>query len=214
MKKPIRLGLSGPSGSGKTTLAKWVEETYKIPFIASSASLIISEERRDYLARKYNYKPQGHRNVIRLSQMIPEFGQDFQYALLSSRLELLTEEVKKGNDFVVDRTFLDNAAYTLLQIASQWSGETTQKFVEDCINAIPKIFTHLVLVKPNTGWTENNGSRVDNNIWQNMVVYPTFEQVFSNAVHHHKKSFKYNVLEEWDLAFRKATLSGMLQENY
>lgn len=204
----LRIGFSGPSGSGKTTLATWLSKEIGIPFIASSASLMISEEDRENLHKKYNYTPQGHKYVIAMSNAIPDFGIDFQTALISQRIKLLKEEIKKGNPFIVDRTMIDNAAYFLMQCSPHATEEKTESHLTTCITGLYEIFTHLFLVKPNENWTEDNGSRVNNNHWQNLVVWPTFYNVFYNfagksTLFGHGNVIKAAILETWDLDIRK-----------
>lgn len=199
MEKQLCIGFSGPSGSGKTTLAKWLSQESGIQFVENSAGFILSEELKDQLRSKYGWRGNGHAEVIRLSNENPKFGIDFQVGLLKSRIELLTKLKDSGNSFIVDRTMLDNIAYFLIQCGPHAGQEGTQVFINEAEKALSHLFTHLFLVKPNESWTEDNGSRVSNNQWQNLVVYPTFESVFQKV----PKPFRHREINFWDLQARK-----------
>lgn len=213
MEKQRCIGFSGPSGSGKTTLAKWLSQETGIPFIENSAGLIISEEKREELRQKYGYDQKGHAEVIRLSNAIPKFGVEFQKALLQQRVELLTNLKNEGKSFIVDRTMIDNVAYFLMQCGPHVSSQETQEYIKQAELAFNELFTHIFLVKPNENWTEDNGSRVSNNYWQNLVVYPTFRAVTrSFNLDSNLANVEYfEELDIWELEYRKSIVKHSIK---
>lgn len=210
----IVIGFTGPSGSGKTTLAKWLAQQkigrgkVKIHYFEGSASLTHTEEQRAILKEKYNYEPKGHQNVINLSSQNPEFGYDFQYFLAQGRAKRLDEFVNGLDDdgsihlVITDRTFIDILAYSSLQCAHNIDDSRMVELAKLCEISQGQFFDLTFVVKPNDGWTEDNGSRVPRNFYQNRVVWPVIE----SSVDKYQKAGGTGVfksLSMWDLQERK-----------
>lgn len=218
------IGFTGPSGSGKTTLAKWLsgpegsaalkkrtQIKHKIHYFEGSASLTHTEEQRNYLKEKYDYVPKGHQNVINISSQNPEFGYDFQRLLMEGRRERIEEFIENLDDdgtthvIVTDRTFIDIAAYSALQCAHNIDDEKMNVIFNSCVK-FSNLFNLTFVVKPNDGWTEDNGSRVPRNFYQNHVVYPVVESMAFKITVRQDLGFndsKISYLREWDLGERK-----------
>lgn len=202
----MKIGLTGPSGSGKTTLAHFISNLLDYEFIAGSASITHEPEAKRFLNETYNYVPQGHRNVINQSNINPKFGFDFQRLLLESRISKLSGK----DNFVTDRTPLDNASYFLMQCAHNQTEQICSEYLSRAI-AASDLLTHLIIVKPNESWTENNDSRVDNNFYQHLsyaVFKSTYERYFEAKMR--ALGIKVLMLEMWDLAERKQVIKQFL----
>jgi hypothetical protein len=204
----MKIGLTGPSGSGKTTLANYIAEITGLKFIPGSASLITDPEQQEYLKKEFDYEPMGHKAVIRKSNENPDFGYAFQMALLRSRVNTLSTE----DNFITDRTPLDNLSYFMLQCAVNQTELTCQNFITECQWGMGAGITHLIIVKPNEGWTEDNGSRVANNFHQHMtysVFMGVFERYFESFCA--RLGIKVLLLDTWDWQTRKTMVQGFLQ---
>lgn len=209
----IVVGFTGPSGSGKTTLAKWLVEQnlgeeVVMHYFEGSASLTHTEEQRQYLTETYGYEPKGHQNVINLSSQNPEFGFDFQRLLAEGRQIRLNDYLDNIDDdgkihlIITDRTFLDILTYSALQCSHNIDDERMEKLAYRCNQAQSDLFDVTFVVKPNDGWTEDNGSRVPRNYYQNNVVWPVITNVVAKYVGKGgTNTLPY--LAEWDLNYRK-----------
>lgn len=203
----MKIGLTGPSGSGKTTLANYISVIFEIPFIPQSAGIIISEQDRQRLEKEFNYQGEGHRKVIMKSMIEPKFGIEFQSSVLNARVEILN----MNEAFVSDRTLLDNLAYFLLQCSPVQDEKTTGRFIDTVIEYIGETMTHLIIIKPNDGWTEDNGSRVSNNFYQHMTY-----EVFLHAYNRYLRAvldecgIKVLIIDTWDLEQRKNLIDEFL----
>lgn len=221
MNKTIVIGFTGPSGSGKTTLAKWLAEQkiegVTMHYFEGSASLTHTESQRAYLQKEYGYEPSGHQNVINLSSSNPEFGYDFQRLLAEGRYTRLMAKIKEVeqlegvNIIITDRTFIDIAAYSALQCAHNIDDDKMSRLYTACqVNS--GLFDLTFIVKPNNGWTEDNGSRVPRNFYQNKVVWPVINNIANNIYSNMAEDINYvnEPLEFWDLDLRKKTVLSAL----
>lgn len=203
----MKIGLTGPSGSGKTTLAKYIADNYNLTFIPGSAGLIMSQEDKDYLSTEFDYSGEGHRAVINRSATNPDFGYAFQELLLKTRAKKLNE----SDEFVTDRTPLDNLTYFMLQCAHNQRDVTCNEFIEISNKAFLGGLTHLILVKPHPGWTENNDSRVANNYYQNMT-YDVFMGLYYRYLKDslHSSGIRVLHLDFWNLNSRIQAIDNFL----
>lgn len=161
-----RIILSGPSGCGKTTLATEISRQLGIPFISNSAGDILSEEDKVELHRDFGWKAQGHREVIRLSSINPDFGYQFQYRVLMARkkLYLLNDEA------IFDRSFIDNAVYFTLQVAPYIDYDKCLAFYNECKELQETLVDKTIIISYERQLeVEENGSRVSNLIYQQAV---------------------------------------------
>jgi energy-coupling factor transporter ATP-binding protein EcfA2 len=207
----MKIGLAGPSGSGKSTLARYIAELTGVEYFEGSAGLNIDLEDRHMLEREFGYKPNGHKEVIRLSNENPAFGLAFQTALAKNRAHILMSK----NNFVTDRTPLDNASYFLMQNSAHQPEGITGEFLSMCVSAAVNGLSHLIIVRPNEGWTEDNDSRVANNFYQHMtysVFYDTYMRYFKDRLE--ETNVKVLSLYMWDLELRKSKIEAFLSEPY
>lgn len=171
------IALCGASGSGKTTLAHYLEKTENFNFTENSAGLIIPKEKQDELQQKYGWKKAGHKEVINLSNSNPEFGWEFQNAILDARTKLLEKykNVDSFDRYLLDRSPIDNLTYFLLQCSHNQSDERVREFIEKCYQAI-KMVDKVIFVRSVLD-IEENGSRVKNQYYQRMA-----DSVFAHVI--------------------------------
>lgn len=199
----MRVALCGPSGTGKTTLAKYISEEFNLPFIQGSASLIMDEKTRKDLNERFNYEPTGHKDVINQSSKNPEFGIAFQEELLNSRINKLSPL----QSFVTDRSSVDNIAYFLAQCSHNATEEQTAIHIVRATEFSNHI-THFINIRVvNELGIEDNGSRVTNIYFQEMMG-----AVFQMVIHEKMNIPLYKILTLgiWDLQNRKESIKTFL----
>lgn len=206
MNQQLRIACLGPSGSGKTTIATWVAEEYQIPFIPNSAGLVIPERQKDYLRSTYRWKENGHAEVIRLSNEFPSFGQTFQKNLLEARGRII-----QGNDnFIIDRSPIDNVAYMLSQCSHLAPEDWIKSFIQEA-QEYAKSITHFLVFPSFAEDIEVNGSRVANKYFQRMST-----AVFEHAYLTYFKQIMHDktlILDTWDLDEKQRMIRAFLFEN-
>lgn len=165
-KKQIRVALCGPSGSGKTTLAKYIANMHKLPYVENSAGLILPEVDQQFLMDQYGWEKNGHAKVIALSNQNPDFGREFQARLLAARGHMM----EKSDEFVIDRSPIDNVAYFLTQCGPHQDTDYTRGFIESA-QLFGDRLTHLIFIPTmNDIDIEVNGSRISNYYYQKMMT--------------------------------------------
>lgn len=211
----MRITLTGPSGTGKTTLANFITETFpELTFQSNSAYNVLKEEQKQALKEKYGYEGTGHRNVIKLSHQNPDFGHDFQQALLDNRIEAFSQQ-----DFIItDRCFVDNVAYYLDQCSAHSTFEQTQEFITKASRACQEYLGLVIWVPVQNprGQVENNGSRVDNWYYQkkmHMVFQCAIDEIAAVGLPN-LRSPKLMGLSSWDLLTRKQEIYKGIMECY
>lgn len=151
--KELKIQLTGPSGVGKTTLAKWISESYGIPFISGSYSDLVPET-----------KMQKHSDMI--SKDPSEiFRQDNQ--VLNRRHKLFS----KASNFVSDRSYVDSAAYMIQKLSHLIPECVMEEFLNTCHQLLAAECTHLIVIPFSkqfvNGWNmEDNKKRVLNRYYQ------------------------------------------------
>lgn len=156
-----RIFISGPSGSGKTTLAKYIAARYQIPFIEGSTKP---------LWQKHGIE--NHLQLIMKTCEDVKWGLSFQDEVLEYRREKL-----EGIDqFVTDRSPLDNLVYFMLQCAHYVDDSYIEDYVSKCnYNYGNNTFVQLVLNCAPV--IEDDGFRVNNKHYQMMT-----EAIFNNLL--------------------------------
>lgn len=167
----MRVAFTGASGAGKTTLVKFVSNTYRLPWLNGSSGDLKTVSDTRQLTRKGLVQGRGHRDVIQSGHANPQASWENQTAILVRRAELLYQE----NEFVTDRSPIDNVVYMLMQSSMYRSEQDVEKFIFEAGKHLPRI-THLIQVRT-FGQTEDNGSRVPNIFFQEMV-----EAVFDHVI--------------------------------
>ena len=195
----MKILLSGVSGIGKTTMAQILSEKYKIPFIIGSSKV---------LWRKYHID--SHRMLIDRCNSSNQFALDFQYELLEYR----KNEMAKNDRFVTDRGPLDNLVYFLLQLSHNVSQFETAKYIEACIDSLPKdvlqiYFTFDPVILKSMNHLENDGARITNNYYQLMVA-----SVFNMVLHQDYLKSRIDEIDMWDLQQRMISIEILINNRY
>ena len=202
----MKVAFCGPSGSGKTTLAKFISENFHLNYIRGSASFIMSEQDKQFLTDHFKYQFTGHREVIEKSGN-PEFAYAFENLVRERRKEL----IMSNDNFITDRSPVDNLVYFLTQAAYSQSDFVTFEFIKSCQEAMGGI-THVIYIKSvNPNEIENNNSRIPNRYYQRMVdavFTDTIERYFTDESG--KTPFNLLVLNLWDLQYRKDAVTKFL----
>lgn len=144
-----RINLTGASGMGKTTLAKWISETYQIPFISGSYSDLIPETAK-----------MPHRDMISQDAKIIQL-QDTQV------LNLRRKAFDSFETMVSDRSYLDSAAYFINKLSHRIPQCETEQFIEICRELTCKQCDKIIFIPADTyhlkHWEmEDNGKRSTN----------------------------------------------------
>lgn len=195
----MKILLSGISGIGKTTMANILAQKYNLPFIIGSSKV---------LWKKYHID--SHRMLIDRCNSSNQFALDFQYELLEYR----KNEMAKYDRFVTDRGPLDNLVYFLLQLSHNVSQFQTAKYIEACIDSLPKdslqiYFKFDPMVLKSMDHLENDGARIINNYYQ-MMVASVFNMVLQQE---YLKSTIYEV-DMWDMQQRITTIEQIINIKY
>lgn len=144
-----RINLTGASGMGKTTLAKWISETYQIPFVSGSYSDLVPETAK-----------MPHKDMINQdAKLIQE--QDTQV------LNLRRKAFDSFETMVSDRSYLDSAAYFINKLSHRISQCETEQFIEICRELTCKQCDKVIFIPADTyhlkHWEmEDNGKRSTN----------------------------------------------------
>lgn len=206
----LKIAFTGASGSGKTTLVKFVEKEFNLTHLNGSAGTIGAELMEEVKA-KHKYYADGHLSVIQRSLVDPSFARDFQNAVLDMR----TKAITTTNDFVTDRSPLDNLTYFSLQAAPVLTEQECRGFEYKCLVAMSEL-THLIYIKPcqPDGLVENNYSRIPVKLYQDAVdsVFGSFlTRMFHAMDEFSLRKPKLLIINFWDLDNRKQLLKTFLQ---
>jgi hypothetical protein len=203
-----KVAFTGTSGSGKTTLVKWVEKEFNLGHLNGSAGTI-AKAQLDEIKLRHGYTGDGHLDVIKYSAINPVFGYEFQTAVLESRWR----EIADNEDFVTDRSPLDNLVYFATQTAwNKTSLVETITFESKCKLAMQEL-THLIYIQPcqPNGIVEDNNSRIPNRLYQDAMdaVFQKFLYRFENIY----PRPKLLIIDFWDLEDRKKLIKEFLRDN-
>lgn len=163
----MKVVLAGPSGSGKTTLAKALAAHFEWGFIENSAGLIMLPEDKKNLKDWYGYAGNwGQRKVINESHIKPEFGRNFQWAIINARKHI----INTPDNHIFDRSALDPIVFYLNQVVHNDEQEISEHFIHSCIAGLKEVdlILRIPLQNPNKV-IENNGSRVNNWYFQRKI---------------------------------------------
>ena len=205
-----KIAFTGASGSGKTTLVKFVAKEFNIEhFSGSSGDLKIDSDRK-YLFDKYGFKGnEGHLNVIQESHKNPDFGYELQCIIQERRAEL----IRDVDNFITDRSPLDNWVYFLLQSAPYQNDKVIHEFLRKCINAMANL--DIVIYIPSLIPIEDNGSRVPVLHYQKAVdaIFEKYWVEFKVELEVMGAKTVMSKIASMDLEIRKK-LVGRLIKNY
>lgn len=181
-----RIFITGPSGMGKTTIAKYIEAEYDIPFISTSAKTIWPE-----------YGFANHQDAHRVSALDPKIGLNYQLDVLNNRIKaLFTEE-----EFVCDRSPLDNFVYFMLELAPYVSEKETEQFIEKCKQAM-QMGTGLIMIPYHSEIRLDDGMRIQNRFYHQLVSIVEQWALWGKEINICQIDKKVN-LNHWDLVIRK-----------
>ena len=201
----MKIAFSGPSGLGKTTLCKFVKENMGVPWTSVSAGDLFTAGDKQGLFNDFGYEGAGHKAVINLSAINPEFGAAFQRTLLLRRAEL----IMNTPEFVIDRSPVDNVVYMLSQNGHNQSEEFIKKFIDEAREAYREL-THVIMIKysPDIPAIEDNKSRVPNRYFQRTIsdmFHSIYAREFANII-----GPKLITLDFWDFEQRRAAIYNFL----
>lgn len=164
--KRLKIAFSGPSGLGKTTLANQVAGKLGIIHPSTSAGDIFTNADKRYLASNFGYEGKGHKNVINLSSIYPDFGIEFQKLILERR----AAQIIAHDRVVLDRCPIDNMVYLLTQTAHNMDEEHVTEFLNQAQEAYMGL-THVIVIKysKDIPFIEDNKSRVSNRYFQQYI---------------------------------------------
>lgn len=201
----LKVAFSGPSGLGKSTLCKFVQEKLGIPWRSTSAGDILDDETKKRLNALYGYKGTGHKDVINLSSSNPQFGLDFQEAVLQAR----GRQISQSAPYVIDRSPIDNVVYLLSQVAHNIPEDVVQRFILKAQEDYVKL-THVVILvySKDIPHIEDNGSRIPNRFYQQYI-----SDIFTGVYGHyfdHLVGPRVIFIDYWDLGGRQRAVNNFL----
>lgn len=112
----MRILICGPSGVGKTTLAKCISVEYKLEFVSTSSKALWK-----------TYGIVDHEAIIKMGINNPMRAYKFQMDLLDIR-----EKLMERDNFVTDRSPVDNLVYYLMQVAPFVDEKLTVEYIDRC----------------------------------------------------------------------------------
>lgn len=159
----MKIFITGTSGIGKTTLAKYISARYRIPFIEGSAKR---------LWEKYGISKHLDIFILPIEKQL-----EFQHELL----DLRESDVNKYEDFVSDRSYVDNIVYFLIQNAPNIDDERVRIYIERAKKLFNETPDSRLIYLNNKDKTNNvvedDGYRINNVYYQRFVVGSTFDSV-------------------------------------
>lgn len=204
----MKIAMSGSSGSGKTTLGNWIADEFNLKHIPCSAGDLLDGNDLSFLKESFNYEGnEGHYGVIKRSAENGEFGYLFQNMLLNNRTHLISN----NDDFIMDRSPVDNLTYFISQVGFHPGMEDrlAEIFIQKCFRAW-NMLTHVIYVKAvQPGKVENNGSRIVNKYWQ-QAIDAQFDHWFKTLFFTDKNP-KILRINFWDLEGRKQAIREFLK---
>lgn len=176
----------GPAGIGKTTLAEFISKRYRIPFIQGSSKT---------LWEKYGIK--SHLELLKLEGDVLN---KFQNELLDLRVS----STMYKEDFVSDRSIMDNAVYYLLQNAHNSNKQQVEDYITRCAIEIDQQINDgakfLYLSSPKDGYPlEDDNMRINHLYYQDWVVGSMFDRLIKDKLITKKLNHNnFIVIDFWD----------------
>lgn len=206
-KRELRIAFAGPSGLGKTTLGRIVAKRLKLQHPSTSAWDVLSEVDKRYLYENFGYTQKGHRNVINLSNSVPNFGTEFQRLVLEARIK----QIHNSPNTVLDRCPIDNIVYMLSQVSHNMQEGRVQYLIEQAQRAY-QMLTHVIIIKYSSDipFIADNNSRVTNRYFQQYisdVFGGVYNRYFSQLV-----GPRVIALDFWDLKQRTDTVLSFITD--
>lgn len=200
-----KVAFSGTSGAGKTTLVHYVNDQLGLNWINGSAGQMKKEWQKMKLIEEYGYPGGGHAAVIKYSAINPEYGLENQQMLQAAR----ANAISKNNNFVTDRSPVDNISYFCLQAAFMHEEKVADEFYEKCLEAFSEL-THVIYVKAvQPQEIERNGSRIDNRYFQRSVD-AVFQYWLNRMTNEVMDGPEVLTIDFWDLEKRQQAVKDFL----
>ena len=149
-----KIMICGASGTGKTTLAQHMAELYELPYVTTSAS---------QLWKKYGFD--SHKDALSQCLANPSIGFRYQLDILTNRKAKLSNL----SNYVTDRSYVDNITYILLQLGHGITQGNLGILLHECHVAMQGVDGLIFLRWNKDIILENNGKRVMNRIYHEMV---------------------------------------------
>jgi hypothetical protein len=189
--------MAGPSGTGKTTLCEYISKEYNIPFVTTSTKPLWDK-----------YGITSHEQLINKTLNDKLWGLNFQYEVLNYRVRLL-----KGLDqFVTDRSPIDNLVYFLLQNSHLLNESQTKEYINLCAESM-MMFNSLITVPylDNT-LLEDDGKRVNNKYYQMSVnsIFPLASFLIEESGKANLEDFNIISMSKWDMEWRKNKIAEFI----
>lgn len=189
-----RIMICGTSGTGKTTLANHISELYELPFISTSAKAVW---------RDFGFK--SHAGAHTRSVLDKGIGMEYQMSILEQRYKAL-----QGEQFVTDRSFVDNATYMLMELGHLVTNSEVEDFLKYCSKGMSKCDL-LIFIR----WTkdivlEDDNNRIVNNYYQAMVD-KIMEWVLYSGYITNPYNTKVKEITMWDFETRIKLVDGWLK---
>lgn len=188
-----KIFITGPSGMGKTTLAKYIEDRFHIPHISTSASK---------LWPKYGFK--NHERAHQMSAIDPLKGLDYQFDILNERMKALVIE----EEWVCDRSPIDNFVYFMLSVAPYIPFEDTWGFIQKIKQAM-SMGNHLIIIPFTPDIRLDGPNRIKNPYYHQMT-----SKIMEWALYGKDPDIgvieNQIVLNQWDLDIRKQIIDRWL----
>jgi hypothetical protein len=156
----LKIALAGSAGTGRTIIAQRLGETLRLPVLTGIARRVLRED-------QYVYSQSNDVSVEKFLA-VPER----QLRILKHRLEL----ERKHESFIVDRSWVDQAAYALIELYDRPDFDLTS-FLDDCRDEARK-FDLTVYVPWGRCPLADNGLRTLNP-WYQLIV----DSVVFNLIH-------------------------------
>ena len=160
----MKLAFTGSSGSGKTTLVHYVKESYNLKWLNGSSGDIKNEDQQTFLKARGMNVGNGHAEIIRAGHENPVVGVFNQDFILQARLDL----IKSNDNFVTDRSPIDNIVYYIMQCGPYVTEKDTAEFIDKALQGLQEL-THLIYIPAMLPQIEDNGSRIANTHYQSAV---------------------------------------------
>lgn len=152
----MKVYFSGAHSSGKTTCARYVSEKYKLPLLPEVARIVLSEKELQLDTLRYNI------------DLVDEYQSEVFY-------RQLVEEAK-CNDFVSDRSAIDNLAYSA-EHARILPKLLNSPELESYLSILREPDSFIFFVKPSKATLKADGVRESIN-WNGVVAIDAQIKVF------------------------------------